>query len=344
MVTGGDVRIEKPILQLGAAGFSLEDRGRIAGALARLPESFTPWRLAPFAEADAWWVDGSRTEVLPDGNLQVGAGQPAESTISLHLTGVDRPIAFSAPLATTQFEPRCVFQLDDEAGMHSALHMFGTWLQPLQSEYVLAAMVMRRAGTLRHTVHHLNHRGVLLAVLDYREGQIGILPTATPADLWEAEWDKRPPTAHDLPRNFIKYTPAELLWTYVRRTPRDLLPARYRSDKIYYRHVPHVPVRWLRDSQLELLRELNTQPGTFATLLRRTGLPEDVVAMDLSCLYYAGAITTTPSKAAPPTSSSPGLGGNSQPSTGFEMLPPVYQRGAEPTAPAGLEHKGTSKS
>jgi hypothetical protein len=325
MLSGGDARIEKPILQLGAAGFSLDDRGRIAQALSRLPEDWIPWRLAPFAEADAWWVDGSRTEVLADGNLQVGAGQASESAINLHLTSVNRPIAFSAPLATNQFEPRCVFQLDHEAGMHSALHMFGTWLQPLQAEYVVAAMVMRRAATLRHTVHHLNHRGTLLAVLDYVEGQIGILPTATPADLWQAEWDKRPAAARDLPRNFIKYTPAELLWTYVRRTPRDLLPQRYRTEKIYYRHIPHVPVRWLRDSQLALLRELNTQPGTFAALLRRTELAEETVAMDLSCLYYAGAITTTASKAAPPPSSAPRHSGHSEPSTGFEVLP-VFQR------------------
>jgi len=342
MVSGGDAHIEKPILQLGAAGFSVEDRDRIAGALARLPDGWTPWRLGPFAEADAWWVDGSRTEVLSDGNLQVGAGLANESAISLNLTGIDRPIAFSAPLATTQFEPRCVFQLDDEVGMHSALHMFGTWLQPLQAEYVVAAMVMRRGAALRHTVHHLNHRGVLLAVLDYRDGQIGILPTATPADLWDAEWDKRPPTAHDLPRNFIKYTPAELLWTYVRRTPRDLLPMRYRTAKIYYRHVPHVPVRWLRDSQLAVLRELNTQPGTYAGLLRRTGLPEDVLAMDLSCLYYAGAITTTAKKAAPPVTSHPDHGGHSQPSTGFEAMHQVLEQDTDPTAPAGLERKRIS--
>jgi hypothetical protein len=321
MLSAGDAHIEKPILQLGAAGFSVDDRNRIALALARLPQDWTPWRLGPFDEADAWWVDGSRTEVLSDGNLQVGAGQPAENTISLHLTSVNRPIAFSAPLATTQFEPRCVFQLDDEAGMHSALHMFGTWLQPLHAEYVVAAMVMRRGAALRHTVHHLNHRGVLLAMLDYREGQIGILPTATPADLWQAEWNPRPAAAHEMPRSFIKYTPAELLWTYVRRTPRDLLPARYRTDKIYYRHVPHVPARWLRDSQRIVLRELNAQPGNFEVLLRRTELPEATLAMDLSCLYFAGAITTTASKAAPPASSMPGQGGHSQPSTGFEVLP-----------------------
>ncbi len=84
----------------------------------------------------------------------------------------------------------------------------------------------------------------------------------------------------------------------MRRTDRDLLPPRYRTDPIYYRHVPRVPVRWLHDSQLLLLRELSVEPGTFDALRQRTGFSVKHLAHDLSCLYYATAITTTQSRAA----------------------------------------------
>lgn len=298
MVPEGVEQLEQPILQLGAVGFDPSDRDRIAAVLASLPSNWTPWRLAAIGDADAWWVHGGNTRVLADGTLLVEPGHAQEAGLNLKLTSVDRPIAFSAPVTATEFEPHCVFALDDEAGMHSALHLFDTWLQPLHCLYVAGALVMRRGAELRHTVHHLNHRGTLQAVLDYRAGEVGILPTARPADLWAADWNRRPPTAHELPSNFIRYTPAQLLWTYVRRTERDLLPARYRSETIYFRHVPHVPPGWLRDPQRAVLQELEAQPSSFHQLTQRTGLAAAALALELSCLYYTGAITTTAQRSA----------------------------------------------
>jgi hypothetical protein len=76
-----------------------------------------------------------------------------------------------------------------------------------------------------------------------------------------------------------------------------VLPARYRTETIYYRHVPGVPLRWLRDSHLMLLRELAAEPGTMEALRQRTGLALRDTERDLACLYYAGSITTTKGKA-----------------------------------------------
>jgi hypothetical protein len=117
-------------------------------------------------------------------------------------------------------------------------------------------------------------------------------------DLREASWAKRPPGAAGLPESFVHLTPGQLAWAYVRRTGRDVLPARYRTETIYYRHVPGVPLRWLRDSHLVLLRELSAQPGTMDALRQRTGLALGDAERDLACLYYAGSITTTRAKAA----------------------------------------------
>ena len=104
--------------------------------------------------------------------------------------------------------------------------------------------------TLLRGVYHVSHNGSLLAVLDLHEGKCAISPGAHPVDLWEAEWAKRPAGARDMPPGFVPVTPARLAWAYVRRTDRDLLPPRYRTDPIYYRHVPRVPCGGCSDSQL----------------------------------------------------------------------------------------------
>ena len=163
----------------------------------------------------------------------------------------------------------------------------------LRAEFVLGAQLIERGATLQRGVYHVSHNGSLLAVLDLHEGKCAISPSAHPVDLWEAEWAKRPVGARDMPPGFVPATPARLAWAYVRRTDRDLLPPRYRTDPIYYRHVPRVPVRWLHDSQLLLLRELSVEPGTFEALRQRTGFSVKHLEHDLACLYYATAITTT---------------------------------------------------
>ncbi len=311
MTSGGDEQVEQPILQLGAVGFSLPRRAAITQALASLPAAWTPWHLGGLAGADAWWVDGRATQVLADGHLMVAAGHPQEAGLNLKLTSIDRPIGFAAPLVAAGFEPRCVFELDDLAGMHSALHLFGTWLQPLHCLYAAGALVMRKGAALRHTLHHLHHKGTLIGVLDYRSGQVGLLATAKPADIWSADWVRRPAGAHELPANFIRYTPAQLLWTYVRRTDRELLPERYRSDTIYFRRTPRLPADWLREPSLAVLSELHAQPGNFRQLAQRTGLGDAALALELSCLYYAGAVTTTPARAATAEPGAAARGGES---------------------------------
>ena len=133
-----------------------------------------------------------------------------------------------------------------------------------------------------------------LAVGYFQQGLAAIAPKAQPPDLWEAVWEKRPSAAGLPPQGFHSSTITELAWTYVRRTDRDMLPARYRTGKIFYRHVPRVPMRQLRDSQLMLLRELSAQPGTLQSLFQRTAVPLPQLAHDLACLYYAGSVTTSP--------------------------------------------------
>jgi hypothetical protein len=330
---------EQPILWLGMSGFTPEQRASLQGVLDR-PGNQPRWRVCAFGDADAWWVNGGRAQLTADGNLRVGGGLPTERALKLNLSEVDRPVAFALPLLSDDFEPRCTFDPLSMPGILGALLQFETWLWLTRAEFVLGAQIVRCAPQARHGVYQVSQGGRLLAVIDFQQGRAAIMPRAHPVDLWEAQWDKRPEGAHDLPESFAPTTPAQLAWAYVRRTDRDLLPPRYRTETIYYRHVPGVPMRWLRDSQLMLLRELSAEPATLTTLRQLTGMPITDVEHDLTCLYYAGAITTTRSRAAVNTVLRP----DSQPHTSGPELESLLradahvQHQADLTAPAQLEH------
>jgi hypothetical protein len=329
---------EQPILWLGMAGFGPEQRTHLESCVAR-PIGAAKWRVCAFGEADAWWVNGEKVRAAPGGNLKVAAGLPTERALSLDLAQIDRPIAFAAPHASDDFEPRFAFEPSSQASIEALLVQFENWLRLLRAQFVLGKQIIERGARLRDAVYHVSHGGRLLAVLDFREGRAAILPAAHPSELWAAQWQKRPPLAGDLPSAFARFNPAQLAWSYVRRTERDMLPPRYRTGTIHYRSVPRVPVGWLRDSQLTVLRELAAGPASLAGLQLRTGLAAELVAQDVACLYYAGAVTTVGVKASTPFGArrrgeaDPWEGGASQqgaPSTGPGDL----------TAPVTLEHRG----
>jgi hypothetical protein len=288
---------EQPILWLGVSGFSPEQRAALENALART-EELPRWRLSAFGEADAWCVNGEKVRVAAEGNLKVAPGLPTEHALRLDLADVDRPIAFAAPLGCDEFEPQVLFDPSSPPSTQAVLLQFDSWLWSVRAQFVLGGQIIERGAELRHGVYHVSSQGRLLAVLDFAQGKGAILPRAHPVDLSEARWDRRPPGARDLPETFVRVTPAQLAWTYVSRTDRDLLPRRYREAPIYFRHAPGVPIRWLRDSQLNVMRELAAEPGTLQHLYQRTGMPMRQLERDLTALYYAYAITTTRGKAA----------------------------------------------
>ncbi len=333
----GDVAIEQPILWLGMAGFAPAQRALLEASLHR-PAGLPRWRVCSFSDADAWWVNGSSIRVLPGGNLKVIAGLPSERALNLDLSEVDRPVAFALPLPGADFEPRCAFDPASAPAIEGALLQFDNWLRLLRAQFVMGKQIIERGAQLRHGVYHVSHAGSLLAVLDFHEGKTALSPTAHPVNLWQAQWHKRPVSARDMPQAFARFTPAQLAWAYLRRTDRDMLPPRYRDVTIYYRGAPRVPVGWLRDSQLVLLRELSSEPGSAHALALRTGSPPAVLEHDLACLYYAGAITTTRSKA----DASPALRHDSQPPSRGPGLSSLLGDGAaspgDRTAPASLEH------
>jgi hypothetical protein len=284
---------EQPVLWLGMAGFPPAQRRALEAAIGRA-KGLSEWRICSFGDADGWWVNGAKCTVSSDNRLKVAPGLPTEHTLRLELKEINRPLAFAEPLAPDNLEALCVFDPASDASIHAALAQFEKWLLPVRTRFVLGAMLLQRDSEDRRGIFHLTHRGTLLAVLDFELGMAAVSPRAHPPDLWGANWERRPPAAGQTPAGFASCTITQLAWGYVRRTDHDMLPERYRTEMIYYRHVPRVPMRWLRDSQLLVLRELSAEPGTLQALCDRTSLSADQLAHDLACLYYAGSVTTTP--------------------------------------------------
>jgi hypothetical protein len=293
---GREPGLEQPVLWLGMAGFPPTQRNALERSIARAT-GLARWRLCSFGDADGWWINGAKCTIAEDDRLKVAPGLPTEHTLRLELKEVSRPLAFAQPLAPENLEALCVFDAASDESVHGALVQFEKWLLPVRTRFVLGALLLQRESDDRRGTFHLTHRGILLAVLDFEQGTAAVSPRAHPPDLWGATWERRPPGAGQPPHGFASCTITQLAWGYVRRTERDMLPPRYRTETIYYRHVPRVPMRWLRDSQLMLLRELSAEPGTLLGLRKRTSLPPGQVAHDLACLYYAGSITTTPQTA-----------------------------------------------
>lgn len=288
---------EQPVLWLGLAGFTPEQRDRLSLLLGQLPEGGPIWRVGPFGDADAWLVSGEKSRLLGAETLKILAGLPSEHTVQLDLGEVDRPIAFSLPLFADDFDPKHTFDLASGISLHEVLHQFESWLRSLRSQFVLGGQLIARANELLPGIYHVSHKGQLLAVMDFHEWRIGILRKADPVDFELAQWDRRPLEAHDIPSHFLCSSLTHLRWIYAQRTERDVLPSRYRVKPVYFRHAPAVPMRWIRDSLLILLRELSQATGDFGALLQRTGLTPAQLTRDLASLYFAGSVTTTPDKA-----------------------------------------------
>ena len=285
---------DRPTLLLGMIGFSREQE-RAVDHLLRRPASGTGtvrWRLGDLREADAWWANGARTRLLADGSLRIAPGDPRGRSMRLGLHEVDRPIAFAEPLACPEIEPACSFRLDDPASMEAVLVLMQTrWLAPTVARLWLAGRLVANGHALTHRIYHLELAGRLLAVVD-RLGSVGIAPGAKIQDLERAAWLPRPASGHGVPPAFHQATLSELAWSYALRARGELLPARYRTARIHFRHPPEVPRRLLREEHLLAMRELAARPSAFGELQARTRLGAAQLARTLSALHLAGSITT----------------------------------------------------
>jgi len=290
--------LELPTLRIGLIGFSLPQQESLREMLAQDTATRQSWDFAHPQEADALWINGARMQVLPDGMLRIASGVPSGRSVQIDPTSLNRPAAYAAPLPN-QFVPDIVFELEPSS-VAAVLRRFERLLGPQIAQFCLASQMLEQESALGSGVYRVERPrdGALLAVVDLR-GDIGVLTTATAVDFDNAMWTALPQRGPgQIPANFFRCSLSLLMWEYARRTTRDVLPKRYRSDMLYFRRPPRLPQRLLQDTHLLLLRELATAPGTFQELHQRTGIPPARMGGDLAALYLVGAITSNARRAA----------------------------------------------
>jgi hypothetical protein len=285
---------DSPTLMLGVVGFSRGQELVIEKLLADRADAAVAWRIGALAQADAWWANGARTQPLDDGSLCIDPGEPGGRQVRLAPGDVSRPIAFSMPLASRDFEPAYSFRIDDPASMASVLQVMQTkWLAGTAVRLELAGRLIAAEHSLAGQDHELVGGGRVLAML-LRTGDVALMPGLTLDDLDDASWRSAPATAASIPASFQRTSISDLVWSFALRSQADLLPARYRSNPIYFRRPPKVAQALVGDEHLLVSRELALGPASFAELEDRTGLPSTELARALAALYLAGSITSNP--------------------------------------------------
>lgn len=306
---------EQPLLRLALAGFSRAEQSSLCVLLAqRAARRKIQWQLAQPGEADAWFVNGSRVQRLPDGTLRIMPGLASGRSIRINLEQVDWPVAFSSPAGPPDFSPTYAFDADSPATVEAVLEQIEGFLRPLMVQFYLASYLVQSDVDLRSGVYHVTVNGKLVAVVSPRSG-VGVWALAEPGHMRHAVWNHRPEAADAIPAFFVRTEFAELMWQYAIRTTRDVLPPHYRTKTLFLRRPPKVPMRMMTDACLLLVRELGVGPGTLAELSQRTGMPDPQLARHLAALCLVGSITSDPRRAGPTQ-------GTAEP-TGWNMSAPA---------------------
>lgn len=342
--------MEQPVLRLGLVGFSNADTQSIVLAMAqifRFSEGRPRWELTDFEQADAWCIRGGSVQRLPGNQVLVNTLIPRLPTITLDPKEIARPIAFTAPLPAG-LEASELVNLTDPNLLRVSLQRFEAWLRPLRAQFSLGAQLVVREQELSQGVYHvLDTQSKLLAVINLISWRVAMMPIAQPLDFEDASWVQRPAMAADVPPGFLTISVVQLMWIYAVRTEQDVLPARYRKQKVYLRRLPNLPAGWVRDEHLVVLRALSAAPAKFKDLQDTTALSDESLARALAALYFSGAITTNAASAMQIERKPSPVGGQSSlppvslafalPETHYDMRNHPYpQSPLDITAPAPL--------
>lgn len=328
--------LELPVLRLGLAGFAVQQVAELDAMLRRSAPGRHVWQIGHFTDADAWWLNGARIQRMDAATIRILPAIPTERSLQLNIPEVDRPIGFAQPLSFTPSQPGYTFEPESVASINAILEKFEGWLQPVAAQFSLAARIIEQESVLGTGMYHVMLNGRLLAVVDMK-GDIGVIPSAGPADFEDAMWVRQPePT--EIPDSFVRTTLSELMWQYAVRTSRDVLPKRYRAGMMYFRRPPRLPQRLMSDAHMLLMRELSAAAGTFADLQQRTGMAVAPMAKALAALYLVGTITSNPKRATVTRTVS--SRDDSEPSQGLQhsVVPSGLDAETVPSTQPGMRH------
>lgn len=228
--------------------------------------------------------------------VRVPSAKPGAAATILNLKEISRPVAFTYPLGNGYFSPPNVLDPRSPESVAGILRTFEAELQLLRVELALGREIAGRRYELRSPIFHLSLMGKLVGVVTTNE--VGLSPDLTAVDMPEVRWSGRPAAACAIPPQFRLTTMAHVMWQYVGRSDENLLPSRYTKGLIYYRRMPQVSRRLIRDSHLLLISELSTMPQSLDQLRASTGMGQKQASETLAALYFAGSITTDARRAA----------------------------------------------
>ncbi len=288
--------LERPIFWLGLAGLSPPQRALLNACLPHEPSSLPAWRVAKFSEADAWCVSGASAELMDDGNLRVPDSRHGQPDTVIDFRKLDRPLAFTKPLAWEELEPLDQFDPASERAVQMTLKKFETALQKLRALFSLGAFIRRSLPELQPLAYHVVHRSTLLAVVDLSLRHVHYLPELSPLQLEEAVWLARQPSdggAGPAAARFAQASLSEVMWQFAQRSAADVLPEQFETGPIRLRHAPRVPKTLLKESQVTLLRMLAAQSTSLQDLLQQNAsFNRPQLGRDLAGLYFDGAVAS----------------------------------------------------
>lgn len=223
---------ERPTLLLGLIGFTEYEQQAIAAQL--LPGGEVHWEIiSDLADSDALLAYGGRSRVVGTGEVLVDSAKFGHAPVRLTLPKLDRPIAFSSPLADPDFKPAWTF----DASPMSLLRMlakFSRWLHTRVAFFHLANLMIQNAPKLHgsHVYHVVGADDRLIAVVNLHD-QTGVLPDAGLADFERALWLPRAESAASIPEGFATRDTQDLIWEFSTRTGCNLMPARFPRRPIH---------------------------------------------------------------------------------------------------------------
>jgi DNA-binding transcriptional ArsR family regulator len=282
---------------MGLAGYTAAEEAHLAEALRTQPQE-AHWQISKLGEADAWCVNGSRVQVLPDQTLRIAPGLSSNRAIRVNLADIDGPLAFSNPPAALT-RAVCIFDAASPDSIRAMRKTFEDALRMTVLQFHVAARIVEDKLAINSGVFHISVQGRLVGMASMRSG-VGISLVLSPADLRRAQWSRRPEAADDIPAKFVRTDFSQLMCQYATRSERDCLPLHYRDNRLYLRRPPRLPMQLLNDQVLLLVRELAFTPGTMSELAQRTGIAQPALSRHLGALYMVGSITADPRRALAP--------------------------------------------
>lgn len=304
--------MQHPLLNLGAIGFSPEQRALIEAQLSLNQTELDAdglagslghpvWQLTDHSVANALllnaqhisWTDQHDVRFHADAQHSDIVGlRPSELTVPYAISG-----ALTAQIAAMMPSAAPNTLLHDKRSIVHTLQYFEALLRPLRTLYALAFHMAERHSELDNAhVFHVDLEGLLLAMVDMPEQRVIVRDGVRPFDLEDSVWSPRPKSANSVPAGFSVWTAQEVSWVQAMHGQSYALPKRYCAKPIYFRRMPRVRAQMLYPRHSALLELLSHQSWDFHELWSALGSSEEVLRRDLYALYLCQAITTTAHK------------------------------------------------